>query len=83
MKIGGMYSITFEFDNSSFNYIRIGLSSPGIYAKSDVHDFYAEEQKSYAFVAPTKIGLDTSPHHWSFTAMILGFGVKVIRQWSY
>jgi hypothetical protein len=83
MKIGGSQSITFEFDNNHFNYLRLMVYTPFIYAKSNEYDLFAEEQKSCGVSFNTSLGLDLSAHHWEFHVLVLGFGIRLLRQWSY
>lgn len=83
MKIGLDYIASFKFKNDYFNFLKVGVCTPYISAESDIHDFFAEEQKSYQISANTSIGLALSTHHWSFHFLVLGFGIRITRQWSY
>jgi len=83
MQIGGSRCVTFEFNNDSFNYFRVWAHTPFVYAKSDVYDLFAENQKTYGISLSTHIKLDLSDHHWSFSFLVLGFGIGLVRQWGY
>jgi hypothetical protein len=83
MKIGGTLYFKIKFKDDHFNFLKLSLSTPYLYAKSDVYEFYAEDQKTIGISLKTCAEFESSAYRWSFVLLVLGFGIGVTRQWSY
>jgi len=70
-----------NFDKSMFNYFSIILHFPQL--TRHLIDSIGEDCYDFEISADTKIGF--SIYHYSKAIMIkiLGFGVTIVRQWSY
>lgn len=70
-------------DIEDFNYLDLYLTTPTIWINKKFTTIFDENNKATVLEFNTKISYETSDIGWCFVVKLLGFGIKLNRQFSY
>lgn len=71
------------FNKKAFDYLDLYLTVPIISINKKFQTIFDENDKITVLEFNTKISYETSDIGWCFVIKVLGFGIKLNRQFSY